>query len=128
MSIPPLHWRWYAVCSVRSSTRNAWRRFSVSCAPGGIFGLGEPMHLDVPILADLSIYASGEEPDPKAGPNASPPSERRNPPAEPLGSTSSKPPTPPTPGTGGMSSATTTPTAKPTPKAKPTSNKMADAG
>lgn len=27
--------------------------------PGGIFGLGEPMHLDVPIPADLSIYASG---------------------------------------------------------------------
>ncbi|MCX6068316.1 MAG: methyltransferase domain-containing protein, partial [Chloroflexi bacterium] len=28
--------------------------------PGGIFGLGEPMHLDVPIPADLSIYTSGE--------------------------------------------------------------------
>ena len=28
--------------------------------PGGIFGLGEPMHLDVPIPADLFIYSSGE--------------------------------------------------------------------
>ena len=28
--------------------------------PDGIFGLGEPMHLDVPIPTDLSIYASGE--------------------------------------------------------------------
>lgn len=28
--------------------------------PSGVFGLGEPMHLDVPIPADLSIYASGD--------------------------------------------------------------------
>lgn len=29
--------------------------------PGGVFGLGEPMHLDVPLPADLEPYVSQEE-------------------------------------------------------------------